>query len=370
MFKKLLCLISLCSIFYFSNAQIEESFQIDSFTIATPGQKIENSKYSSIVFLDNRKNDSEDLGYIIKDVIFQSPVVYKVMPAYKLEDQFSAIFDSLYISNSDTGKLALQVSKLKFATTALDKDFGRYFLFRAALYKVTNKGYCKIDDIDTVVNIFVGDNNKMISKCHKLASKIITGFISRNLITPHFVNDEYIGMNDVVNIDSIDKMQIDLYNRDTLVDGVYTSYISLKSQLPEYTDFTVKVKNGKLKQLEKNSHSANDDMDYTFDNVYAVVTQNKVFIHKDGTYYQLEKRNNDFFFIEKTNQRVGNGFPLILVSGAGFPLFAGVLGLSIIGKIASNANTYTFQYELKLDHVDGSFIFVRQVKTEPPKATK
>lgn len=364
MFKKLLCLISFCSIFYFPNAQTDSLYQIDSFTMNVPEHKIENSKYSSIFFLDNRKNDSGDLGYIIKDAVFKSPVFYKVKPAYDLQDQFTDIFDSLYISNSDTGKLALQVSKLKFATTALDKDFGRYFLFRAILYEVTNEGYRKIDETDTLVNVSISTNNKFIVKCNKVASKIITNFISRNLMAPHIINKEYLGLNDVVNIDSLDKTQIDLYNRDTLVDGVYSSYISLKSQMPEYTDFTAKIKNGKLKKVEKNSHSADDDMDYTFNDVYAVVTQNKVFIHRGQEYYQMEKRENDFFFIEKTNSQT-NGFPLVFVTGGGLPLFAGVLGLSILGNVASKTDSYTLQYEFKLDHVDGSFIPVREIKNKP-----
>ncbi len=213
--------------------------------------------------------------------------------------------------------------------------------------------------IDTVAPIDVKNNKRFILNCFRSAQNIIISFIDSCLSKPLAIPSEYITLNQVKKIDSIQKSEISLYRLDSLREGVYTSYQSLKDQLPDYTDFDFKMKHDRLVKVEKKSSNA-DNMDYSFNHVYAVVINNKIFIHENYNYYLLEKRDENFFFRTKvkTGIRHPGYFPI------GYALSRGTLiGIDtlmvICNKISKDSE---IEFEMKIDHLDGSFIPYKMIK--------
>ncbi|MGG9970387.1 hypothetical protein ACQ33O_01230 [Ferruginibacter sp. SUN002] len=352
MYIKSFCFVILLFIFFGAIAQTDSLFTTDTFSIAIPAEKVVNGKYKSFDFLDNRKEGIEDLGYIAKDEgLTTDDKLYFIKTPNPLSIQFKELFDSLNASPIDSGKLLLQLSRFKFTSLNME-NFNRSFLFRANLYSVTEKGYCRIDHIDTIVKLkeielFGGNVYKRLERAYKRANKAIVDFISRNLTNSGNSNGQYFSRSEVINIDSIEKKDIALYSYDTLVDGVYTSFLSLKHQFPEYTDFDAKFKKGRLVKVEKKSYSADDNMDYFIPDVYAVVKDEKIYININNTYSLLEKKDNDFFFTGKLNLETDHTARLVMW------LFVTQLAAFFPGEKSN------IKYDFKLDHVNGACIPIR-----------
>lgn len=372
MHKKTAFLFWLIFLTYCSKAQTD-SIKIqyaDSFSIDIPKKKVEHSRYKTIEILDQRI-DTTSLGFIAQYKGLTGINYLLVKSKYPLQTQLNVVLDSLNSSLDDNGKLVLQIFKLKFCEYRglFEKD--RFFLFRANLYAVSEKGWVRIDQIDTVLSF---NHEKRTTKYFAASGNAIVSFIVRNLIkTPHNV-ETYFKEYEAVNIDSVEKRDLPLYSTDTFVTGVYTSYISFKNQLPDYTDFSVKVKNGTIKKVERNSHQADDDMDYSFRNVYAVITDNKVYINNDNKYYQLEKRGGDFFFTGNIRMSKDMEFasvmnfaeylerksaPLtLLLGGMGPAVFTLGLLVTLTTHVAGLPDDKIF--EVKVDYTDGSLIPIKE----------
>lgn len=362
---KSLYLFHLLSIPVISYSQVD-SMRIDSFVIEKP-KKVSESLYSSIQYLDNRGEDTLNLGYIIEEKNLSSVIQYYVKPGYALSQQFSNLIDSISLSIPGNGKLILQLGRLKFSEERTKQYEQRFFLFRANLYSVTKNGIFKLDAIDTIAVFKNKKSKNLLAKYHKFASDIINAFIVRNLSKATPDSPEYFTTYEVERIDSIDKSHMDLYSLDTLVDGVYLSYESLKNQLPKYTDFEARIKDSTLMWVKKRSYRADDDMDYTIDGIYAVVKDSKVFIFIDHEFYLLEKRNGDFYFTRKidfgTNTTPGDiiratSTPMRITGGSAYGLGFGIL--TLFGDLFNKTTRTT--YEFKLDHLDGSFIPTKEIK--------
>jgi hypothetical protein len=84
-------------------------------------------------------------------------------------------------------------------------------------------------------------------------------------------------------------------------------------------------------------------------NVYAVVFHGEPYIATRFEYYPLKKVNNDFLFTGKANVSV-NTADVIAASA-----FLGIIG----GLIASDGAVAT--YEMKIDHVNGAFIKLKEI---------
>ncbi len=349
-------LLTLCLLFAVYNngvAQVD-TIRVDSFLI-TPTGKISDSRYNAIQFLDNRGIDTADLGFIAEKNGASKFISYVIQPKISLSSQFSHIINSVS-SFADTGKILIQLANLQFKTNGY---LQKVFSFKADLYYLSPKGYCKQDAIDTTV-VIKARNSKNLSGYYEAASNIVCSFIYRNLTKQITDCHEYLTFNEIQKIDSVNKRKITLYSSDTLTEGVYTTYESLKNQEPEYNDFEVKIKDGILKKVERVSHTA-EEMDYSFPDMYAVVTGNKIFLRIDSKYYPLEKRNNDFYFTRRIDYVTNRGPE---TAGQALILFnplAGALG-RLAGKLLNGTTKVT--YEFKVNYTDGSFIPVKKIKEE------
>jgi hypothetical protein len=83
--------------------------------------------------------------------------------------------------------------------------------------------------------------------------------------------------------------------------------------------------------------------------IYAIVYNGQPFIATDYGYYPLSKSGDDFFFTGKAKVTANTGD--VIVAG----VFFGIIGT----LIASDASS---MFEMKLDHLNGGFMRIREVK--------
>lgn len=84
--------------------------------------------------------------------------------------------------------------------------------------------------------------------------------------------------------------------------------------------------------------------------VYAVIFQDRPYISTKYGYYPLLKRGNDFYFTGKASDYTNSD----VVTAE---IFFGILG----GLIAQSA---TSVFEMKLDHLSGGFIRIKEISQE------
>lgn len=339
--KKILITILFYTLSLGTYAQVD-SVNVDSFIII---RSADFKTGSSSLFLDNRHTDTLNLGYIIQKK-YEGNFIFNIQPAYPLREQFTNLLDSFNSAVHSNRKLLLQLGRLKFGGPKNKSMNQRWFMFRAYLFEVTEKGYCRLGTIDTVAIINVKNNKHFVLNCFRFAGDVISGFIGSCLSKPISASPEYVTLNQIEKIDSIQKSHLPVYTTDTLTEGVYASYESFRNQTPDHVEFDVKMEDSVPVDVEKLNPDINNR--YRFDKVYAFVVNNKIYINNNFKYYLLEKRDNDFFF--KTTMKTDKGVPTVL----GLLTFT---TLTILDKVVNEATKrHEIEYEMKLDHLDGSFI--------------
>ncbi|MCC6288175.1 MAG: hypothetical protein IT249_09845 [Chitinophagaceae bacterium] len=316
---------------------------VKNFELNLPEQKISHSLYNTIEYIDSR-SDTSNMG-IVQTGAFNKKA--RVVPATPFNLQLQKLMDAL-TDNSTSGKgvLLFQLRQLSFAEITGAMSEKGYCYLRAALYEKQHEGYSYINSIDTILVIKSMDVTKRLFRD---GSKLFAEFIGGNLNKP--ASDEFVyTYADIVHIDSLEKKKLKVYNMDTYTDGVYTSYRSFTDQLPDYTNMDVMLKRdtvsgvkvkdaeGKIKKIKSKD-------------IYAVIYNGKIFIATDYGYYPAEKYSNDFLFPGKAKVAASTGD--MIAAG----VFFGIIG-SLIAENTANAT-----FEMKIDHINGGFIRLREVKT-------
>jgi hypothetical protein len=327
----------LCLSLAFTNlfAQRPEDFQI-----VLPVDKVPNSLYNTISYLDTRY-DTTYMG-IVQLGAFNRKA--KVIPRTHFSTQMSTILQTLIDSTSKNGQLLFQLRQFNFAEITGAMSEKGYCYIRASLYARINDRYRSLSTIDTVLLVKSLDVTKPL---FRNGSKIITDYIASNLVmTP--VDSTDLSYDDVLRMDSIDKRKIKVYNTARMTDGIYRDFESFRNQVPDTLTMTAEEKDGQLTSVKAPGEKGKLKKVKAKD-VYAIVHNGKAFIGTDYGYYPLEKRGDDFYFTGKAKVTAAAG-DVIMAS-----VFFGLLG----GLIASDANA---TFEMKIDHINGGFIRLKEVQ--------
>ena len=313
----------------------------EDFKLSLPDQKISGSLYNKIKFIDSRY-DTSNFG-IVQLGAFNRKA--RVIPKTHLSQQLSDVLAALTDSTAGNGELLLYVTQFNFAEVTGAMSEKGYCYVRATLYSLNSNRYKKITGTDTVILIKSMDVTRAL---FRNGSKLITDLISQNLLkSPD--NTESYSYNEVLRMDSIEKSKLKIYNTGEYTDGVYTTYETFKSQVPD-KQATVEMKEGKISSVKTPGESGKMEK-VKSKNIYAVIYQGHPFIATEYGYYPLYKRNDDFYFTGKAKTAAHTGD--IIAAG----IFFGIIG----ELIASNSADATF--EMKIDHINGGFIRLREIKT-------
>jgi hypothetical protein len=327
-------IFSTCSKLSFAQTKTED------FKITLPENKVTNSLYNSIRLSDIR-NDTTDFGIVQKGAFNKRVNVVAETP---LATQFSNVLNALVDNATKEGDLLLLLRQFSFAEIIGGMSERGYFQLRAVLFAKAGEVYSKLETIDTVVLVKSMDVTK---KMFRLGSKTVAEFIAGNL-TKEPAGDIVLSLEQLPLIDSFEKTKIPLYTSSTYTDGLFYTYLSFANQQPDETGVTIGFdKKGKVQKINYiNKKGQKWDIENRF--IYAFVYEGKPYISGEFTCYPLEKRGNDFYFTGKANDaRSGD------IMAAQF--FFGIMG-------ALMASSATSIFEMKIDHLSGGFIRVKEVE--------
>lgn len=316
----------------------------ENFAIALPTEKIPNSLYKTVRLVDVR-SEPENLGIVQVGTFNRKARVVAETP---LAGQLSNVMNALTDNTAQTGELFLLLRQFSFAEVIGAMSERGYFHFRAVLFAKRGEGFQKLDAVDTVMVIRAMDATKGLLR---QGSKALTELLSANLTRAPVDGITYTST-EVIHFDEMEKRAWALYTAAELKNGIYKSFHSFASQLPDEEAFTVaftkdnrpsalKIQNAKGK-MEKLSPKE----------VYAFVHEGQPFIATEYGYYSLSKRENDFYFTGKAKV-AANSSDVMMAS-----MFFGVIG----GLIASSPGSAVF--EMKLDHLSGGFIWVKEIRQQ------
>jgi hypothetical protein len=269
----------------------------------------------------------------------------RVISRRSLPDQLTDVIHALIDSSAGNGELLFQLRQLSFAEVTAAMSEKGYFHLRAVLYERKDTRYAKIRAIDTVVLIKAMDVTKGL---FRKGSQTLNDFIAGNL-TAAPADSVVLSYEDVVQIDSVEKSNLAVYNVHEYTDGLYKTFASFSRQVPDTKEMEtsfdkeaklswVKIKNGDGKPEKIKSK-----------NVYAIIYQGKPYIATDFGYYLLEKIENDFYFTGKA--KVAASQTDVLMAS----MFFGIIG----GLLASSPGDALF--EMKIDQVSGGFIRLKEI---------
>lgn len=325
----------------FVNMHLSAQQHNREFEISLPETKTTGSLYNKISFIDARE-DSSQMG-IIQTGAFNRKAA--VVAKTALPVQLSKLMDALVDSTAKDGELVFQLRQLSFAEVTGAFSEKGYFFFRVMLYAKTDQGYAPLAAIDTAIVI---KSSWDVSKgIFKSGSKMVSNFISSNLLQAPGTTP--IAFSEVQKIDSIEKAGLKVYTDTGWQNGIYSSWNSFKQQLPDKPVLESVIKEGTLKILKVMGED-NKPEKIKSKKIYAVVCNGQPFIATEFGYYPLKKKKNDLFFTGKANVTASTG-DVIAAS-----MFFGIIG----GLLASDAAS---TFEMKIDHVSGGFIRLREIKS-------
>lgn len=319
----------------------------EDFDLKIPDNKIENSNYNSIRLLDIR-SDTTNMGFVYGNAFKNTLLVQPTLP---LSFQIQNLIKD--IPNSKEGELLLQIRKLKFIQRSGKATDNSFFFFRACLYTKEKNAYSKLNYIDTIL-ITPNDHSKNLKD---EAAMIIKDFVLKNLIALPNENESYSYF-EILKADSIEKTKIKAYNcSEKYTDGIYSSFESFKKQEPDHTNATLIFRRNSLKKIKlKNEVGKKTTLNNK--DVFVVIEKGKMYVSAEFGYCTLYKYNGDFYFIG----------PGIIPRNLAEKILTGVL---VPVALLTNPHLLPISagkpkkgdFEIKVDHIDGSFMRCKQIKT-------
>jgi len=265
-------------LFIASVAPVLAQLYPEDFVIPAADQKIPNSLYNNIFFLDSRPVD----GMLRKPKQVTSlPFIYQVRKLLK----------SLTDSTAKDGELLLQLRLFNFSEiTSAQTNKGPCYL-KAILYSKKEDRYQKINSIDTVVAIQEEPN--LTKETLAIGGKIITTFITNSLLLEAADTTSY-SFEDLDSMLSREQQKIPLYHAAKYIDGLYFSYSSFSDQTPD-KQVTANVSDtGKLYGVRIIENGEKKKVNYK--EAYAVVYKGVPYIATKYGYYALLKINGELIF--------------------------------------------------------------------------
>jgi len=315
--------------------------KVKYFDLNFTDKKIDNSLYNDIKLLDSRE-DTSNLGLVRLGLLDKEAAV---LLNGSFETQLGVLLTKMNGTSVASNQLVFQLRRLKFVEKAeARKEFG-YCFFRANLFTPVQGGYKLISAIDTFIAV---ESNDVTKQVIEKANKTIVAFV-KNALTKDIANASVLSINEVVKIDSIEKLKIKVYNTNDYVNGIYCTFEAFKNQQPDFTLFSITFEDGEISEVKAKNEKGRLKK-VSSENVYAIVNKGTPYISAQFGFYPLVKNNNDFYFIgdDKINYIKGQ----IVKSNS---LFNN-------SEYVYSPLPITSVYEIKIDHVNGRFMRVKEIK--------
>lgn len=331
MFQRIQIVAIVLFAFQSANAQIKKT---EDFNIVKPEYKTQ-SNFSHLQIIDSRK-DTANYGIVQKGAFNKRALVQPRIPiAVQLDSIFNLLKANEGTIPEDT--LVIQLRDMKFAEiTEAFKETG-YFYLRANAYLKKGQSFTEVNSTDIIETVSAMD---VTQKNYKNASRIINDFMSKAMSSKASV-DRTLSLEQIIQIDKIEKQAIPFYASEKLTDGIYRSYLALKDQTPNYTDFKVeRNKKGEIRDVKFLDYREKY-ISINRDNIYGFVENGVPYIATDYGYYQLIKKDDDYFYTGR-----------VRVAGDAAAVAAASIMFGVIGGILASNNSDNC--EIMIDHITGT----------------
>ena len=300
-----------------------------------PKYKPKKSLYKDIDFLDSRK-DTSCIGVVgdegkAKKLVLKTPV----------KPQLEFILQAYTNEDAGNGRLLLQLKRYSFA----ERSQAKYCYFNAVLYARDADRYVKLLAVDTTV--FIGETEGRTKRAlTKEVGRVLEELIAAALPLKATDTVSY-SIDDLANLDNIEKRRIPLYNTSSYTEGFYSDYAAFMRQQPDLRGEVRTGKDGRISSLK--IHDPRFTRWETKTHIYAVVYKGLPYIVTHFGYWPLQKSGDEFYF---------NGKLRILPTDLqrGMMGAAGVAGGALGGALASATTNDSRNYRVLIDHGNGEFI--------------
>jgi hypothetical protein len=315
----------------------------ETLEIKLPEKKISGCLYNSIKLIDER---IDTMAYgIIQLGAFNKKA--KVIMEVPLRQQLTAVVNAMTDNTAKNEELVLLLRQFSLAEITGAFNENGYCYMRAILFGSGNGVYHRLTSIDTVITISSMDVTRALLR---RGSSVITDLIIDNIRKAPADAVNYT-FNDLVYTDSLEKRDLFVYNTTEYKTGAYKTFASFVNQQPGKEDLLIEFwKNTDHVKSVQFKNQKGKFVEMELKPWYAFVFQNRLYINTDFGVYPLEKKGNDFYFTGKARSQAKAGD----VAAATF--FFGIIG----GLMASSGGVGVF--EMKIDHLTGGFIHLREVK--------
>lgn len=332
---------SSCSPSYYSNDIKKRDFDLTK-KITTNL----NTNYKVIECIDERE-DTISLGLIR---IGNRERLNNIINQTSFDNQIKTINNNLYYNNISEDTIVFQIKNLKFWETIHFSDFNVYYHLRFNSYKKNNGLYIPISQVDTILKL---DNFIFFSKRNfiRIAEKHTQKIILKTLNTSNNLSNIAYTLNEIKNLESIEKSKLPLYNN-ILNEGIYMTYNSFKNQIPDEKIAVEKNDYNEIKKLFKKLENGKYER-IRIKKVYGIVYNNKAYISNFKQLYEINKVNNDFFF-------TGPAYSYTEDWGYNTTPFIDFFNKAEFKKSVLQFTNYT-HYQ-KIDYVNGMFIRLNKIE--------
>lgn len=319
------------------------------FKISTTKNIVDNSLYSQISLIDSRE-DKKSLGLLR---IGGREKLIELVSETPFKNQIQEVIDSAINETATNDTIVFQLRNIQFIEHIDFFKFGCSFHLRFSTYKKINSIYYPITTIDTTTDI----NRSLFYSKRKLIRKAGINFqqnIINNLRKAYNKNIAF-SLEDLSNIDSIEKSLMPLYTNKILKDGIYLTYQSFKNKIPDKSVYVEEVDDEEIYKLFEKG-TTNNFKKVRIKKVYAIVWNGKAYISNFRRLILLKKSDNNYFFIGKALSQTQDW------RYSKSPIFE-------IGEIGDFSETEKTKvaltrklYHQQIDHLNGRFIRLELVK--------
>ena len=310
--------------------------------LTRPDTIIHNSLYRKVTCIDSRADKS---NYGIVQVGLGNRKA-RVVASKELPDQIWSLINKVTDTTAKDGEMLLNIRYYSVAEeTGLLTEHG-YCMLRAELYAQKEDRYKVIELLDTV---WENSGNDITNDLLKNSGDLLTHFIIDNLTYEPTDTNSY-SLQEVLNVDSIEKSKIPAYTTTKYKDGLYLSYESFKMQQPDNQIYYSKRKDGSYKILNKINADGTQSR-IKGSQSYAMIINGELFIGTDYGFDPMSKVNNEFVFTGRVKTSINSGQAFMA------SYLFGIIGGLIAVEAGSNKN-----YLIKIDHKTGGFMNVKEIK--------
>jgi len=284
-----------------------------------------NSLYHTALFLDDRSDYEFDRIKIDKSIF---------------DSQLSSLMGRITDRTAKYGVLFLQLRNLYLGK---DKESGEYARLRITLYEQREREYYFINTIDRKISL------KKSNDFQENVSKEITEIISETL-TKAYTDPKPYSINELKDIAFFEKENKPLYNTNSFIDGIYSTFSDFVNQKADQRTIIPKFKNNELKEIKIINSTNKKERKISPELIYAVVLDGRPYITTDKKFIPLQKDNDDFFFEDEVSSNRVGIMPSFSVGIGSGGYRGGGIGIGVV------THSQKVKFLFKIDHLTGDFM--------------